>query len=99
MSKTSEMIASFHEMKCACGFGTRNRVKGQPASHFLTAHAHSVRVARYRQTGNPSGMPSSLNVINVPRALRECFAYSNAPGAALTIHTLLYFLIACRLSR
>ena len=41
----------------ACGFETRSRVEGQPASHFLTAHAHSVRVARCRQTGTLPGCP------------------------------------------
>ena len=41
----------------ACGFKTRSRVEGQPASHFLTAHAHSVRVARCRQTGTLPGCP------------------------------------------
>jgi len=41
----------------ACGFETRSCVEGQPASHFLTAHAHSVRVARCRQTGTLPGCP------------------------------------------
>ena len=41
----------------ACGFETRSRVEGQPASHFLTAHAHSVRVARCHQTGTLPGCP------------------------------------------
>ena len=41
----------------ACGFKTRSCVEGQPASHFLTAHAHSVRVARCRQTGTLPGCP------------------------------------------
>ena len=41
----------------ACGFETRSCVEGQPAPHFLTAHAHSVRVARCRQTGTLPGCP------------------------------------------
>ena len=83
MSKTSEMIASFHEMKCACGFRTRNRVKGQPASHFLTAHAHSARVARYRQTGTLTGCPVNAQQKHkflAPCGARDVYSGGVSPG-------------------
>ena len=62
----SKTVHDYYSMDSfACGFETRSRVEGQPASHFLTAHAHSVRVARCRQTGTLPGCPVNAQRNNV----------------------------------
>ena len=61
----------------------RVALTGQSASHFLTAHAHSARVARYRQTGTLTGCPVNAQQKHkflAPCGARDAYSGGVSPG-------------------